>query len=182
MASSTARRPVPALVALVALLLLTGLVWWRVLNRSNASEKQQAKPCPTPTVAVKYPAREKLTLAVLNATTRTGIAGRARTTLIQDGFNVPSLAANAPTKTINKLKVSAEIAYGPAGKQGAQLVAYYFPGAKLTQTTTKSATITISLGTLFKGVASQTSVETALGRAHAQVGTPTPSPSPSPTC
>ncbi len=181
MASTAARRPLPALVALVALLLLTGLVWWRVLNRSSASE-HQPKPCPTPTVRTKYPSQDALTLAVFNATTRSGIAGRARSTLITDGFNVPALAANAPKARVNKIKQIAEISYGPASRPGAMLLRYYFPGATMVASKTKSKTITVTLGTAYKGIVAQKTVDAALKRNDAVVGTPTPSPSPSPTC
>src|SRR3982750_2962517 len=37
MASTLLRRPLPALIALFALLLLTALVWWRVLHRADES-------------------------------------------------------------------------------------------------------------------------------------------------
>ena len=43
MATSTARRPLPALAFLLALSLLTALVWWRVLHRSD-SAKAAAPP------------------------------------------------------------------------------------------------------------------------------------------
>jgi hypothetical protein len=176
------RRPWPALVALVLLLVLTALVWWRVFNRSSSASEAGPKPCPTPTAKVTYPAQDALSLTVLNATTKTGIAGRARSTLIADGFNVPALAANAPKERTNKITTVAEIAYGPASAQGAKLVQYYFPGATMAPSTTTSKTIVVSLGTTYKGVASQASVDAALRRDKARAGTPTPSPSPSPTC
>jgi hypothetical protein len=181
MASTVKRRPLPALVALLALLLLTSLVWWRVLNRSGGST-HTAKPCPVVTPSVRLPAPESLTVAVLNGTTKTGIAGRARTTLIADGFNVPRLASNVPKKRVNKIKLPAEIQYGPAARQGALLLRYYFPGASMVATKSKSKTITVSLGTKYRAVASARAVTAALARDKTVAGTPSATPSPVITC
>ena len=49
MASTTVRRPLPALIALLALLLLTGIVWWRVINRNDAEDSSASCPTSTPT-------------------------------------------------------------------------------------------------------------------------------------
>ena len=40
MAEGTVRRPLPALIALLALTLLTALVWWRVLHRGGSSHPE----------------------------------------------------------------------------------------------------------------------------------------------
>ena len=119
---------------------------------------------------------------MLNGTTRAGIAGRARTTLIADGFNVPGLAANVPRKRVNKIARPAEIQYGPASRQGALLLRYYFPGAALVPTKTTSKTITVSLGTKYRAVAPARAVSAALLRDKTVAGTPTATPSPVVTC
>lgn len=181
MASTVTRRPLPALVALVALLLLTGLVWWRVLNRSGATG-HQAKPCPTVTPAVHLPARNTVTVAVYNATTHVGIATKARQSLLADGFAVPTPAANASKKQLNKIAATATIQYGPAGRQGAMLLRYYFPGATMVATQSKSKTIAVALGSKYRAVASPASVDAALRRDKTVAGTPTTGPSPAATC
>lgn len=182
MASTVKRRPLPALIALLALLLLTALVWWRVLNRSTA-EGHGAKPCPTPVrPAVVLPAPSAVTLQILNSTTRTGIAGKARTVFTEIGFNVPAPAANDNRKLLNKIKTSAQIRYGPAQAQSARLVAYYLPGATLVRTTSRSSTVVVSLGTKYRGIASAATVQAQLKRDNAVAGTPTPLPSTAATC
>jgi hypothetical protein len=181
MASTTKRRPLPALIALLALLLLAALVWWRVLNRSSG-KTEQAKPCPTITPAVVLPAPTAVTLRVLNSTTRNGIAGKARTVLTEIGFDVPSAAGNDNRKLLNKIKTTAQIRYGPTQTQSARLLAYYLPGATLVPTTSKSSTIVVSLGTKYRGVASATTVQADLKRDHAVAGSPTPTPSGSASC
>ena len=181
MASTTKRRPLPALIALLALLLLAALVWWRVLNRSNG-KTEEAKPCPTVTPAVVLPAPTAVTLQVLNSTTRVGIAGKARTVLTQIGFNVPSAAGNDSPKRLNKIKTTAQIRYGPTQAKSARLLAYYLPGATLVPTTSKSSTIVISLGTKYRGVASATTVQAKLERDHAVAGSPGPTSSATASC
>jgi len=131
-ASTLTRRPLPALVSLLALLLLTGLVWFRVLHRGDA--KSTARPCPTPTQSAAVstlPGPAKVTLEILNATTRSGIAARARTTLVDAGFLVPKTAGNDRKAKINKIAATAEIRYGPTGQQAAKTsLTYEYPAAE----------------------------------------------------
>lgn len=181
--STPLRRPIPALIALLALLLLTALVWWRVLNRDASSGVALGCPTPTPThtPAAVLPAPNRVTVQVLNATHRNGIAGKARTTLVSDGFNSPQPAANDKSKV--KIGGVAEIRYGDAARDGATLLHYYFPGARLVQTNTKSATVVVSLGEKYRGVASPSSVQEALRLKDIQLESATPGqPTPSPTC
>lgn len=180
MASSVTRRPVPALVALLALLVLTGIVWWRVLHRDSAGDTGAACPTPTSTVSATLPAPGSVTVQVLNATDRSGIAAKARTTLVSDGFNVPAPASN-DAHNRGKVPGSADIRYGPKGKQAALLLRYYFPGARMVPNDSTTATVVVSLGAQYRGVAPQTAVQTALNRAHVAVASATPAaPSPTP--
>lgn len=183
MASTLTRRPLPALVSLLALLLLTGIVWFRVLHRGDA--KGAGPSCPTSTTKAAtstLPAPSKITVQVLNATTRSGIAARARTTLVSDGFLVPKTATNDSKRKINKVASAAEIRYGPSGLQGAKLLQFYFPGATLVPTQSKTATVVVSLGSKYKRVATPATVEAALRARRISLETPTPQPSGSPSC
>jgi LytR cell envelope-related transcriptional attenuator len=182
-ASTLTRRPLPALVSLLALLLLTAIVWFRVLHRGDAKSAGTNCPTPTPTATTTtLPAPSKVTVQVLNATTRSGIAARARTTLGTDGFQVPKFATNDAKAKINKIPGVAEIRYGPTGQKGAKLLSFYFPGATLVPTQGKTATVEVALGNKYKRVASTTSVEAALRAQHITLETPTPQPSGSPSC
>lgn len=182
MTSTPLRRPLPALIALLALLLLTALVWWRVLNRDNGSAASSSSNCPTPSApAAHLPGPNRVTVQVLNATNRNGIAGKARTRLVADGFNSPRPAANEKPKV--KIRGVAEIRFGPRGRDGATLLRYYFPGARLVPSKAKSATVVVSLGEKYRGVASASSVTAALQRKNIQLNTATPgAPTPTPTC
>jgi LytR cell envelope-related transcriptional attenuator len=173
---------VPALIALAALLLLTALVWWRVLHRDDGGGAA-ATTCSTPTpTAASLPAPSRVTVLVLNATNRTGIASRTRTRLVTDGFNVPRPAANDRHGV--RIRGVAEIRYGPSGKSGARLLRYYFPGAAMVATHSKAPTVVVSLGAKFRGVASASSVEAALKRDEIELSSATPGApsSASPTC
>lgn len=182
MTRADTRRPWPALVALLALLLLAGLVWWRVLNRSKSAEA--AKPCPSPTATRQVtilPATSSLTLQILNATNRKGIAGRARAAMSAAGFLVPAPAGNDP-RNLNKIRNVGQIRYGPAQAKGATLVQLYLPGSSLVRTTSRSGTIVVSLGRRYTTLASRTAVAAALTRMDAVAGTPTPTAGASASC
>jgi LytR cell envelope-related transcriptional attenuator len=168
MASTAQRRPLPAVLSLVALLLLTARVWWRVLNRSSGDTTHEAtkSACPSPSAtAGALPAPSAVTVTVLNSTTKKGIAGKARTTLVQDGFKSPSIATNDSRKELGKIKSVAEIRYGPTGKAGATLLHYYLPGSTPVATTSRTAVVVVSLGTAYRGVASTAAVTAALKKA-----------------
>ena len=182
MASHLTRRPLPALIALIALLLFTGLVWWRVLHRGEG----KASGCATPTTSsssspapAALPAPPDVTVQVLNSTNRAGIASKARTVLVGYGFKSPKDAANDK----HRVRGVAEIRFGTAGAKAAQLLAFYFPGAKLVPTATeKTATVVVSLGSKYTKVASTDSVKAALTKQHLVTSSPAPTPSGSPSC
>lgn len=175
MAGTTIRRPLPALISLLALLLLTGIVWWRVANRDDHGGASAACPTPTPTASQQtaaLPAPGAVTLQVVNATTRTGLAGTVRTTMIQLGFKVPAKAANDPLK--KRIDATAQIRYGPAGRQAATLLRYYFPGAAVVATTSRDATVVVALGDRYRRVATQAEVDAALKAAKVSVSSAPP--------
>lgn len=164
MTSPTKRRPLPALLFLLALCLLAGLVWWRVLHRDDGHA--QAAPTCTPSQAPKtLPEPAAVTVTVLNSTTRNGIAGAARTVLIQDGFRSPDKAQNDSKDFGGSGKAIpgvAEIRYGASAADGAKLLAYYFPGATLVETKSTDSTVLVSLGTQYKAVNTPAKVTAAL--------------------
>ena len=190
MASSVKRRPLPALIGLTALLVLAAVVWLRVLHRSDSKPKASGTPCPTSTrsvpAGVALPNPSTVSIQVLNATGKGGLAGRTQAQLQADGFAAAAGAGNDAANR-NKIKASAVIRFGPAAKAGATLLRYYIPGAVLTPVTTRSATVVISLGNGFRSLATKEQVAAALKADHITVsGAPSapasPSSSASPSC
>jgi hypothetical protein len=185
MTNPPARRPLPALVFLLALCLLAALVWWRVLNRHDGNAAAAPTCTTTSTPGKTLPEPAAITVTVVNSTTRQGIAGAARQVLVADGFRIPGKAVNdAPAFGGNGHAVPgvAEIRYGTAGAQGGELLAYYFPGAKLVHLTRTDALVVVSLGTAYRAVRKQSDVAAALQangiRLVPTTGAPVTTPSP----
>jgi hypothetical protein len=168
MPSTTMRRPLPALVFLLALTLLAALVWWRVLTRSQHNSAGTAHCSSTPAGTTVLPAPPTVTVIVLNSTHRTGIAAAVRTVLVQDGFQSPDLAANDRTVKAPIAGV-AEIRYAPAQLPAAKLLRYYLPGATLKQMKTTSGKVVVSLGNRYRAVATPAAVSAAQARDHVTV-------------
>jgi hypothetical protein len=179
--SGVTRRPLPALVALVALLVLAGLVWWRVLHRgSGQAQAGPAPSCstsrsPAPSSSPALPAPEAVRIVVLNSTNRPGIAGEAQAALVKEGFRSPRPAANDVAHH-NRIRAVAQIRYGPRTEPAAKLLHYYLPGSVLRRTHGTRAVVTISLGKRYHRVASPGQVHAAM-RADGIGETPAPSTS-----
>lgn len=186
MASNAVRRPLPALVALVALLLLTALVWWRVINRDDATTTTANRHCSTPSSSATAPAPPTTTLPkpstirilVLNATNRTGIAADARTGLQSAGFTSPHLAENFTGKA--KIAGVGQLRFGASAKDGATLLRYYLPGISLLRTRSTSPLVTVVLGPKYDGVLSSAQVDKTLAGARATTSGSPSAANPSP--
>jgi hypothetical protein len=168
------------LVFLLILALLTAIVWWRVIHRvsSEASSAQSSTSCsPAPVTVVPAPAT--VTVHILNATSRQGLAAGVKLNLAKVGFVVADIGNDdVPIAGV------AEIRYGPAGRAAAKLVAYYFPGATLIGSARTDNQVEISLGAKFTAVSTAATVRQAMARDHvtqAAAGTPGTVNIPSPT-
>ena len=111
-----------------------------------------------------------VTVHVLNATNRQGLAAGARSKLAKAGFVVADIGNDdVPIAGV------AEIRYGPAGRAAAKLVAYYFPGATLIGSARTDSQVEIALGAKFTTVSATATVKQAMARDHvtqAEVGPP----------
>jgi|BarGraNGADG00212_1021973.scaffolds.fasta_scaffold55672_1 hypothetical protein len=162
MVDGTRRRPLPAVICLLALTLLTALVWWRVLNRSDGHAT--AKPSCTTQSPALLPQSAAVSLSVLNATNRTGIAKATAGTLSKDGFKVSGYANDLPNI---KVPGVAEIRFSPDQHDAATLLSYYFPGAKMVPLdATVAPKLVVSLGATFKAVATTAAARQAMTAAH----------------
>jgi hypothetical protein len=159
MAGASARRPIPALVFLLALSLLSGLVWWRVLHRddSSASSGPSSSISCSPTTAapVVLPAPGAVTVNVLNATATTGLAKTVSDGLAARGFKVGTPGNDTATA------VPTQIRFGSASAAAARLVQIYLPGATLVPNTSTDPTIVVSVGSSFTALATAEQVAAA---------------------
>jgi LytR cell envelope-related transcriptional attenuator len=166
MATSAARRPLPALAFLLALSLLTALVWWRVLHRSDSakasSPSSSCSASPTPSVTA-VPAPAAVTVNVLNSTTKTGLAAQVTALLAAAGFKTGTPSNDSSTRA--PVATVAEIRYGPKGASGAKLVSFYVPGSVLVLDTRTDATVDLALGAKYTAVLAPTDVAKALASA-----------------
>jgi hypothetical protein len=182
------RRPLPALVFIGALSLLTALVWFRVLHRTDDSGKSAAPSCPhvsasaTPAPKV-LPVASQVSVIVLNSTNRNGIARAATKALGKAGFKVGKATDDSALYGGHGLiKGVAEIRYPTGQLAGATLLGYYLPGATLKANDSSGSLVVVSLGSRFGHVASAAGVKRALATAHAtQRSSTAASPSPTPT-
>jgi hypothetical protein len=181
------RRPLPALAFIGALSLLTALVWFRVLHRTDTATTATKSLCPsssvspsaTPPSVLPVPAR--VSVLVLNSTQRKGLAATASKTLKKQGFKVGTPSDDGGAYGGHGLiKGVAEIRYGSAALASATLLSYYFPTAVLKVTDSSAPTVMVSLGAKFKAVATKAVVHRELTKAHVTLSR-TPAPTPSPT-
>jgi LytR cell envelope-related transcriptional attenuator len=165
MAKSAARKPLPALAFLLALSLLTALVWWRVLHRSDDSHQAVGQSsCPATVAPTAVPAPASVTVNVLNSTQRSGLAAGIGQSMSKLGFKV-STVANDQTSRAPVTGV-AEVRFGTTGKAAATLVSYYVPGATLVPDGRADASVDLALGAKFVGLATPAAVTKALAAAH----------------
>lgn len=169
----SARRPLPALAFLLALSLLTALVWWRVFHRDGEPDVQARQTC-TVQAGTVLPAPGTVSVIVLNGTDRVGLAGQASAALAAAGF-VMGEPGNEP----NAVASAAEIRFGPTGLPGATLLSYYVPNAVLVPVPTRAdATVEVALGAQYPETGGIRTVE----QATAAIAAPTTSPGGGPAC
>lgn len=168
MAASSIRRPIPAIVFILLLSLVSALVWWRVLHRDPAQgsttttvTKSTPSHCVTVTAApVAWPAPKTITVSVLNATNRLGLAGSVTTALKQRGFS----AVKPDDDTASAIT---EVRYGAKYASAARLVQLYLPGSRLVTTNATTATIVVSVGSGYKALSTPAQIAKAKAKAPA---------------
>jgi hypothetical protein len=165
----SARRPLPALAFLLALSLLTALVWWRVFDRASAGTPTTPKSTCVAQPGLQLPAPGEVSLIVLNGANRAGLATSVANQLAAAGFQVGSPANDNTT-----VAGIAEISFGSAGVAAAKLVQYYIPGAVLLTPSSAitNATVTVSVGEAFPQAGGVNTAEQAAAAQAADAATP----------
>ncbi|HEX5511821.1 MAG TPA: LytR C-terminal domain-containing protein [Actinomycetales bacterium] len=141
--------------------------WWEApLASKEPRTTTAAKPCPTPTVTAA-PVKD-VTVRVLNATDRQGLAGSVARELRKRGFDVADVGNDAPGA---KVPEAAQVRHGPDGLLAARTVAAQIPGSKLVDDGREGFVVDLSLGAAY---AKMTPAKEA-----AKLTAPVPAPSPS---
>ena len=165
MSVSTRRRPLPALAFLLALSILTGIVWWRVLHRAESTgtasspTPSQSARCTPGSKAIKLPTPASVTVTVLNGAGREQLASKVSSQLKSRGFTTGT-PGNAPALT-----GVGEIRFGTPGRAGATLLSYYLPGAKLAAASRRDAKVEVVLGSGFQSLAAPATVSRSVASA-----------------
>jgi hypothetical protein len=164
---------VPALAFLLALTVLTAIVWWRVLHRDQGDSSgaavlgipvQSCAPKGSPKLVL--PKATAVSVKVLNGSTRDGLATTVSADLKARGFKTGAADTVDDSGQLAALSTEvAEIRYGTAGKSAAELVGYYVSGSKLVKISRSDASVDVVLGKSYTKLASQAQVNAAISRA-----------------
>ncbi|NLU67815.1 LytR C-terminal domain-containing protein [Streptomyces sp. HNM0574] len=137
------------------------------------------KPAPDPAKSdVKYPAPKSITVNVLNATDRSGLAQRTSDELKKRGFK-PGEVGNAPPALDKKVKGSALLVGAPGKDTTASLAVLgtQVAGGEKKYEDRKGSDVDLVIGDGFKKLAKKQDAEKALDA----LNNPEPSPKPSPS-
>lgn len=187
------RRPLPALAFIGALCVLTAIVWFRVLHRSDSAASPPPSPrCPTTSASAApatpqrtvLPVPAKISVLVLNSTERTGLAARTAKKLRRQGFKITDVADDKPLYGGNGKPISGvgEIRFGPTARPAAMLVHHLFPAATMKQNDSSSGVVTISLGAKYKHFVPFDKVRNTLRKHHVKLTHKAIRPSASSSC
>lgn len=173
------RRPLPALILLVVLAVLSGFVWTRVFETAETVEMATRCNPPPATSGAKPPkapsdmpaqtsvgtmlSREALDdvvpippqdvrVQVLNASGEPNQAGLVSQELHNLNFGNGGKPANDPVYPGLDLRCHAQIRFGTAGASAARTLSLIAPCAQLVRDGRSDATVDLALGSEFDGV------------------------------
>lgn len=181
------RRPLPAVLFIAALTVLTAIVWVRVLDRATGTGTTSASACPTPkpTLPARVPYAKDVSVIVLNSTDRAKLAAHTKAALQKDNFRVVTAANDEPSYGGHGvIQGVGEIRFGPAATAAATLLHYFLPNATLVRTDSSAPTVILALGTKFKKVPSREKAFRLMHKHGAARTSESPEPvgPPTPTC
>jgi hypothetical protein len=181
MPARSARRPVPALVFLLALAVLAVVVWVRVADRDSSADVGATNCAQAP----QLPANSAVTVTVLNGNGATGLASQVLDAFAAYGF------AKGNVGDADPLPGYATVTSGPNATAAALLVSLYLPESTVTQDTREDSTVTVTVGQKFISLSTLDQVKAAMVKAQVSQTPAAPSgsasgastsPSPTATC
>jgi hypothetical protein len=148
------RRPVPPLAFLLVLALAPAALWVYVLQKDNGGPTSASSCVAAPSLAPS-----SLTVQVLNATTKQGLATTVAKDLQQRGFKVGAPDNDRSGRTVTGV---GEIRHGVRGAQAAAFVGLYLPGSTDYQDTRATGTVDLVIGPAYEKLATTEQVAAAL--------------------
>ena len=143
-----------AVVLVAGLLAAGGWLAWHELRGGKHATAQHVRTCVTPTAAPSPEQPAGVTVAVLNATPKVGLAHQVAAALKARGFRIGRVGN---TKAI--VTGSAAVTYGPGGRAAALTVAEQVAGAAVTPVA--AGGVTLELGPSFTALATPDEVTSA---------------------
>ena len=148
------RRPLPPLAFLLVLAVAAAALWIYVLQDSGTTSTASCGP------AVPSLAPSSVTVQVLNATTRIGLANTVAKDLQQRGFKIGAVDNDRSGRPVTGV---GEIRHGARGAQAALYVGAYLPGATDYQDTRATGTVDLVIGPAYDKLATPDQVAAAVG-------------------
>jgi hypothetical protein len=135
-----------ALITLGVVALMLFFAFWYAYSYYQGSDKAKAAPSPTCTATSTVRTPAQVTVNVYNATDRTGLAAKTAVDVRKRGFKVSTVSNDPLQKDVT---LSAEVRYGPTGRESAKLVLTLVKGAKAVKDSRTDSSVDLVLGAKF---------------------------------
>jgi hypothetical protein len=157
------RRPLPPLIFLLVLAVAAAGVWWYVIRQEKQQVAEQQAACSTVAAAPPSLDPAAVSLRVYNATDTAGLATEVANSLKERGFTVGEIANDTSGREVTGV---GELRHGPLGKDAADYVRLFVPGAGDYPDTRATDVVDVVIGPDFTTLASAEDVAAALAPAE----------------
>lgn len=137
------RRPLPPLIFLLVLALVSLGVWWNVFRADADRQAEQDAACAEAEAAPPALDPATVSVRVFNASDQGGLAQSVADDLAARGFTIAEVANDGSGREVTGV---GEVRHGPSGKSTAAFVALYLPGAGSWQDTRATQQVDLVLG------------------------------------
>jgi hypothetical protein len=137
------RRPLPPLIFLLVLALVSVGVWWNVFRQDAELRAEQDAACAEAEAAPQALDPATVSVRVYNASDQAGLAQSVADDLAARGFTIAEIANDGSGREVTGV---GEVRHGPSGKGTAAFVALYLPGAELYQDIRATKQVDLVLG------------------------------------
>jgi hypothetical protein len=151
------RGPALATILVIAIVGAAGWFAWHALRGHDSGAGTRVRTCVTPSPAPVPAQPRDVTVSVLNATDKVGLAHQVAAALRTQGFRVGKVGNTKAAVT-----GVGTITFPPAARAGAIALAEHVPGAALV--TASTAAVTLRLGPAFTALAAPSDAAAARTR------------------